>query len=119
MKTNKTRIKIDISQDSPVSSILFLIYIRNLFSNLKNMKIRSSSYLDDIELVVFSESIERNCLLLKNAAEKLFQLQASNMNQFDMKKTELIHFHSKRFIRSENHPVQIEDNLIKPKNLVR
>ncbi len=35
------------------------------------MKIRSSSYLDDIELVVSSESIEENCLLLKNAAEKL------------------------------------------------
>ena len=83
------------------------------------MKIRSPSYLDDIGLVVSSESIERNCLLLKNAAEKLLQLQASNMIQFDMKKTELIHFHSKRSIRSENHLVQIEDNLIKPKNLVK
>ncbi len=41
------------------------------------------------------------------------------MIQFDMKKTELIHFHSKRSIRSEDYSVQIEDNLIKPKNLVR
>jgi len=39
------------------------------------MQIRSSSYVDDIELVASLETIEENCLMLENAAEKLLQLQ--------------------------------------------
>ncbi len=35
------------------------------------MQIRSSSYVDDIELVASAETIEENCLILENAAEKL------------------------------------------------
>ena len=78
-KQDKTRIEIGIPQGSPVSPILFLIYIRNLFSSIENMKIRSPSYLDDIGLVVSSDSLEENCFLLKRAAERLIQLQTDNM----------------------------------------
>jgi hypothetical protein len=78
-KQEKTSFEIDISQKSPVSPILFLIYIRNLFSSIDNAEIRSSSYLNNIELVVSSESIERNCLLLENTAEKLIHAQTVNL----------------------------------------
>jgi hypothetical protein len=118
-KQEKTRFEIGISQDSPVSPILFLIYIRNLFSSIDNAEIRSPSYLDDIRLVVSSESIERNCFLLESAAKRLMQAQTINLVQFDMEKTELIHFHSKRSISSQDYPIQIGNSWIKPKNLVR
>ena len=41
--------------------------------------------------------------------------------QFDMKKTELIHFHSKRFFDLENeaYSVKIGDSIIQPKDLVK
>ena len=74
----KTRVEIEISQDLSISSILFLIYIKDIFSEINSMQIRSSSYVDDIELVASSESIEENCLMLENAAEKLLQLQNQN-----------------------------------------
>ena len=74
-KQEKTRVEIEISQDSSISSILFLIYIEDIFSEINSMQIRSSSYVDDIELVASSETVEENCLMLENAAEKLLQLQ--------------------------------------------
>jgi len=77
-KQEKTRVEIEISQKSSISSILFLIYIRDIFSEINSMQIRSSSYVDDIELVASSETIEENCLILKNVVEKLLQLQNQN-----------------------------------------
>ena len=41
--------------------------------------------------------------------------------QFDMEKTELIHFHFKRFFDLENEPysVKIGESIIQPKSLVK
>src|SRR5216117_809909 len=94
-KQEKTRVEIKISRKSSIAFILFLIYIRDIFSEINSMQIRSSSYVDDIELIASSETIEENYLILENAAEKLLQLQNQNNIQFDMKKIELIHFHTK------------------------
>src|SRR6266536_3218325 len=106
----KTRVEIEISQDSPISPILFLIYIKDIFSEINSMQIRSSSYVDNIGLVASSESIKENCLILENAAEKLLQLQNQNNIQFDMKKIELIHFHIKRSIDNNNYSISIRND---------
>ena len=60
------------------------------------MRIRSPSYVDDVALSYSSKSIENNYKMLELAVEKLLQLQSQNNIQFDMEKTELIHFHLKR-----------------------
>ena len=70
-KQEKTSIKIGIPQGSPVSSILFLIYIRNIFPEINIMHIRSPSYIDDIILSYASNSIKNNYKMLKLIAEKL------------------------------------------------
>src|SRR5256886_11453906 len=77
-KQEKTRVEIEISQSSSISSILFLIYIRDIFSEINSMQIRSSSYVDDIELVASSETIEENCLMLENADRKSTRLNSSH-----------------------------------------
>ena len=59
-----TNIEIGISQESPISLILFLIYIRYLFTKRSNTSERILSYLDDIELVVSLKFIEENYQLL-------------------------------------------------------
>ena len=60
-KQEKTRVEIEISQDLFISSIFFFIYIKDIFFEINSMQIRSSSYVDNIELVASSESIEENC----------------------------------------------------------
>ncbi len=66
----ETDIQIGIPQDSPISPILFLIYIRNLFQDLES---RDISYIDDIDLVASSESIEKNYKILKKNYHKNFR----------------------------------------------
>ncbi len=76
-----------------MSPILFLIYIRNLFQNLKNKDI---SYINNISLIASSESIKKNYKILKEAAIKIFETETKNLIQFNLEKIELIHFHSKK-----------------------
>jgi len=59
-----TNINIEILQDSPVSSILFLIYIRFLLSERSNTSKRILSYVNDVGLIVLSKSIKENYQLL-------------------------------------------------------
>ena len=75
----KSRVEVGIPQGSPISPVLFLIYIRDIFSSIENLKIRHLSYIDNINLLVSSKSIENNCAILKEAAEKLFQSQGQNL----------------------------------------
>src|SRR5215471_12221624 len=82
----------DLSQDSPVSSILFLIYISQLFKNNFKLAVRLVSYIDNITIVVSSKTIHENCYMLQNAAKTLIDWRKSHNILFDMKKTELIHF---------------------------
>ena len=70
-KQEKTRVKIEISQSSLISSILFLIYIRNIFSKINIMHIRSPSYINNITLSHFLKFIEINCKMLKLVIKKL------------------------------------------------
>ncbi len=118
-RQEKTRIEIGIPQGSPISPILFLIYIKDIFSDINNMQVRSPSYVDDIGLAASSESIEENCIMLERAAEKLLQLQEHNNVQFDMKKMKLIHFHTKKSIDSDKYLISVSNNQIKSKNLIR
>src|SRR5436190_14866241 len=117
-----TDIEIGISQGSPISSILFLIYIRFLFVERKSSTDeRILSYLNDIELAMSSKSIKENCQLLQKLAQDLLIKQQNNCMQFDMKKTELIHFYSKRFfdLKNEAYSVKIGNSIIQSKDLVK
>ena len=61
---NSVSINAGIFQESPVSPILFLIYISQLFKSNFNLLVRMISYIDDIFLVVSSKIIQENCRIL-------------------------------------------------------
>jgi len=68
------KISTEISQDSFISLILFLIYIQYLFSkicaNFRNLQ--SLSYIDDMMLYIEKRNIDKNVKILKNAAKITF-----------------------------------------------
>jgi ribonuclease HI len=78
-----------IPQGSPISPILFLIYIRELFPS---RAVKFISYMDDISLTISSTSLKKNVKILAREAAKIFDLGAQNAIQFDLIKTELLHF---------------------------
>jgi hypothetical protein len=79
-----------VPQGSPISPILFLIYIRDLFQVLE--EVTPLSYIDDIGLAVSSYSYERNARILQREVERLTGTGKMQVIQFDLAKTELLHF---------------------------
>jgi ribonuclease HI len=87
-----------IPQGSPISPILFTLYIRFLFDKLNQLhpSIGVPSFIDDVALVAKGRTEEENCRKLESVINTVFQWAQENAVEFDDSKTELIHFHSKR-----------------------
>ena len=68
-------IRTEIPQRSSILFVLFSIYIRFLFSKIKNKhkyaNIKMSSFIDDVAIEVESKSAKRNCKLLIKIVQKV------------------------------------------------
>ena len=104
-----------IPQGSPVSPILFLIYIRDLFREKSCLVL---SYIDDISLTVSSTSLKKNIRILEKEAKSLYNLASINEIEFDLDKTELIHFTKSKDAPLSNLTLP-NGIIVKPKDLVR
>ena len=90
-----------------------------MFKSNSHLNVRFSSYSDDIAIVAASRTIQENCNKLQHAAEQLIKWGKSHNIQFDMKKTELIHFDNSH--KSMKYSVKFKsiNEIIKPQELVR
>ncbi len=114
------KISTEISQDSFISLILFLIYIRYLFSKIraKFKNLQSLSYIDDVMLYIEERNIDKNVKMLENAAKIAFTQAKNNAVQFDDLKSELIHFESYK-ITINQMIILLNNMIIKSKTCVR
>ena len=92
---NKEReIKTGIPQGSPVSSILFLIYISGVFDAAaeNNPAITSLSFVDDLGFIAFGTSVKEISQTLGTVAATVLHWGSTNAVTYDTSKTEAVLF---------------------------
>ena len=108
-----TSLETGIPQGSPISQVLFLIYVKDIAQR----KAYQLSYIDDFSVSMTSLSARANCIGLAGVIATLFSKAKDQAVQFEPEKTELIHFHNKRSPILES--IRIRDLEVLPKEVVR
>ncbi len=90
----KRSVKVDISQDSSLSSILYLFYNVNLLKACDDIRLRTSftDFVDDINILTYEEFIKCNCRVLNEIYDRCEQWSKTHDIKFSKTKHELIHF---------------------------
>jgi hypothetical protein len=84
-------------QGSPISPIIFLIYLQPIFQALGYWpEIEAIAYIDDIIIVTGSTCARTNGIRLQLAIQRLCRVAERSQIQFDIDKTEYIYFHKER-----------------------
>lgn len=96
-------IKCGLPQGSPVSPILFMLYISPLFK-IDGMR-KSFGYADDVAILETSPSLEENSARIGTTINRALDWGKSEGVTFDPSKSELIHFSRKRKDKNNNPPV--------------
>ncbi len=90
----KRSVNINISQDSLLSSILYLFYNMNLLKVYDNIRLRISftNFIDDINILIYEEFMKRNCRVLNEIYDRCEQWSKMHNIKFSKTKHKLIHF---------------------------
>jgi hypothetical protein len=91
-------IKAEIPQGSPVSPVLFVIYLSGIFQAIEEAVpgIQALSFADNIGLTIAASSVAQACTKLQEAGEVALEWGIQNLVQFDAEKTEAVLFTRKR-----------------------
>ncbi len=118
--TMKCSMNIDISQDSSLSSILYLFYNVNLLEACDDIKLRTSftNFVNDVNILTYKEFIKCNCRVFSEIYDRCEQWSKTHDIKFLMTKHELIHFMktSKWFNMNVNvklikHQIDLKSNI--------
>ena len=90
----KRKISVNISQNSSFFLMLYLFYNANLLKSCENVKLHFNviEFVNDINILMYNESIKQNCEMLKKTWEKIAEWAKRHDFKFNKWKHELIHF---------------------------
>ena len=91
---SKKAMNTEISQESSVSSILFLIYLSEMFTEMKKAtsEIIFLSFVNDLRFIVEEESATKIVTTLKTVSKAVIQWDLKNAISYDVNKTETVLF---------------------------
>ena len=87
------RAKVNISQSSSLSSILYLFYNVDLLKNCDDIRLHTSiiDFVNDVNILTYNNSTKRNCEKLKEIYRKYEKWCETHNSRFDIDKCEFIH----------------------------
>ncbi len=90
----KRSVNIDISQDSSLSSILYLFYNINLLKACDDIRLRTSftDFVNDVNILIYEKFMKHNCKVLSEIYDRCEQWSKMHDIKFSKTKHELIHF---------------------------
>ncbi len=92
--TMKCSVNVNISQDSLLSSILYLFYNVNLLKACDDIKLRISftNFVNDINILIYEKFMKCNCRVLSKIYDRCEQWSKTHDIKFLKTKHKLIHF---------------------------
>ena len=92
--TMKCNVNINISQDSLLSSILYLFYNVNLLKACYDIRLKTSfiDFVNDVNILIYKNFIKRNCKVLSEIYDRCKQWSKMYDIKFSKTKHKLIHF---------------------------
>jgi hypothetical protein len=114
------KVELGIPQGSPISPILYLFYNADLLESCEDtsLSLSPTGFADDVTLIVYSRTVERNCELLEKAYKKCLKWAKTHGSRFNPEKSELIHFYKARKDLGKTEII-LEGNIVKPSKSIR
>ena len=95
-----------LPQGSPVSPILFMLFMAPLFSREGPVQVLSrAGYADDGRILVASPCLDQNIRLLQRELQQVMDWCKENGLNLDLDKTELLHFSNRRNLHNPALPL--------------
>ena len=103
-----------------MSPILYLFYNADLLEESEDIAISvtPTGFIDDISLLTYSKSTERNIKNLEKAYRKCLSWARTYESRFNPEKSELIHFLGRKR-KARRPPITLEGRVIKPTKSIR
>ena len=114
-------VMVGIPQGSPISPILYLFYNADLLESCEDIRLRTSAtgFVDDVNILTYSESTEQNCLKLTEIHKKCQSWTKKHGSKFCPDKYELIHFSRTKKNFNMTAEIKLGDQKIGPKSDIR